>query len=63
MHEAGLHVGSTGCIATVDFSKREVIAANVGDSRAMLIRDGKALRLTEESARALTQTQIQRPKA
>lgn len=43
-----LMMGSTGCIAAVDFSKREVIVANIGDSRAMLIRDGLAIPLTED---------------
>jgi serine/threonine protein phosphatase PrpC len=43
-----LLMGSTGCIAAVDFSKREIVAANVGDSRAMLIRDGRAIELTED---------------
>merc|ERR1719181_2722738 len=43
-----LLMGSTGCIAAVDFSKREVVAANVGDSRAMLIREGRAIPLTED---------------
>lgn len=43
-----LLMGSTGCIAAVDFSKREVVAANIGDSRAMLIRNGRCIPLTED---------------
>eukprot|EP00747_Dinoflagellata_sp_TGD_P167692 gnl/TRDRNA2_/TRDRNA2_192574_c0_seq1.p1 gnl/TRDRNA2_/TRDRNA2_192574_c0~~gnl/TRDRNA2_/TRDRNA2_192574_c0_seq1.p1 ORF type:complete len:491 (-),score=80.15 gnl/TRDRNA2_/TRDRNA2_192574_c0_seq1:39-1511(-) len=41
-------VGSTACVAAVDFAHHEVIVANVGDSRAMLIRDGKAIALSED---------------
>mmetsp|Transcript_19618 Transcript_19618/g.45674 ORF Transcript_19618/g.45674 Transcript_19618/m.45674 type:complete len:471 (-) Transcript_19618:149-1561(-) len=40
--------GSTACVAAVDFSRREVIVANVGDSRAMLIRKGKAIPLSDD---------------
>lgn len=43
-----LLMGSTGCIAAVNFSTREVITANIGDSRAMLIRGGIAIPLTED---------------
>merc|ERR1712151_827455 len=40
--------GSTACVTAVDFAAREVHVANVGDSRAMLIRNGKALALSED---------------
>jgi len=40
--------GSTACVAAVDFRTRCVVVANVGDSRALLIRNGKALALTED---------------
>mmetsp|Transcript_104956 Transcript_104956/g.338450 ORF Transcript_104956/g.338450 Transcript_104956/m.338450 type:complete len:461 (-) Transcript_104956:151-1533(-) len=40
--------GSTACVAAVDFESREVLVANVGDSRAMLIRNGKAIALSED---------------
>lgn len=40
--------GSTACVAAVNFDSREVIAANVGDSRALLIRNGKAIPLTKD---------------
>eukprot|EP00933_Yihiella_yeosuensis_P019704 TRINITY_DN1591_c0_g1_i7.p1 TRINITY_DN1591_c0_g1~~TRINITY_DN1591_c0_g1_i7.p1 ORF type:complete len:465 (-),score=71.55 TRINITY_DN1591_c0_g1_i7:389-1783(-) len=40
--------GSTAVVAAVDFLSREVIVANVGDSRAILIREGKAISLTED---------------
>lgn len=43
-----LLMGSTGVVAAVDFANREVITANIGDSRAMLIRNGKAIPLTED---------------
>lgn len=43
-----LLMGSTGVIAAVDFTNREVITANIGDSRAMLIRNGKAIAMTED---------------
>lgn len=41
-------VGSTACVAVVDFARREVLVANIGDSRAMLIRNGKAIALSED---------------
>mmetsp|Transcript_125571 Transcript_125571/g.250519 ORF Transcript_125571/g.250519 Transcript_125571/m.250519 type:complete len:429 (+) Transcript_125571:99-1385(+) len=40
--------GSTACVAAVDFRTREVVVANVGDSRTLLIRNGKALALSED---------------
>ncbi|CAE7666647.1 ppm-1.G, partial [Symbiodinium pilosum] len=40
--------GSTCVTAAVDFVGREVIVGNVGDSRALLIRDGKAIALSED---------------
>lgn len=40
--------GSTACVAAVDFRNRVVVVANVGDSRALLIRNGKALPLSED---------------
>lgn len=40
--------GSTACVAAVDFSRSEVHVANIGDSRALLIRDGKAIALSED---------------
>lgn len=43
-----VHVGSTACVAAVDFSKQEIVVANVGDSRAILIRDGKDIALSED---------------
>jgi len=41
-------VGSTACVAAVDFATREVIVANVGDSRAMLVKNGKCQALSED---------------
>lgn len=35
-------------VAVVDFENREVHVANVGDSRAMLIRNGKAIPLSDD---------------
>ncbi|CAE8689731.1 unnamed protein product [Polarella glacialis] len=40
--------GSTAVCAAVDFVSREVVVANIGDSRALLIRDGKAVALSED---------------
>jgi len=40
--------GSTACVAIVDFKTREVLVANVGDSRAMFVRKGKAMPLSED---------------
>lgn len=40
--------GSTACVAAVDFASREVLVANIGDSRAVLIRGGKAVGLSED---------------
>mmetsp|Transcript_34584 Transcript_34584/g.99285 ORF Transcript_34584/g.99285 Transcript_34584/m.99285 type:complete len:453 (-) Transcript_34584:68-1426(-) len=40
--------GSTACAAAVDFRSREVLVANVGDSRAMLVRGGKAIALSDD---------------
>mmetsp|Transcript_65778 Transcript_65778/g.153923 ORF Transcript_65778/g.153923 Transcript_65778/m.153923 type:complete len:480 (+) Transcript_65778:58-1497(+) len=40
--------GSTCVTAAVDLVGREVIVGNVGDSRALLIRDGKAIALSED---------------
>eukprot|EP00927_Polykrikos_kofoidii_P012746 TRINITY_DN1551_c0_g3_i1.p1 TRINITY_DN1551_c0_g3~~TRINITY_DN1551_c0_g3_i1.p1 ORF type:complete len:468 (-),score=76.58 TRINITY_DN1551_c0_g3_i1:44-1447(-) len=41
-------VGSTACVAVVDFTAREVVVANIGDSRTLLIRNGKAIPLSED---------------
>lgn len=41
-------IGCTACVAAVDFARREVVVANIGDSRAMLVRDGKACPLSED---------------
>lgn len=41
-------VGTTACVAAVDFAKQEIVVANVGDSRAILIRGGKAIALSED---------------
>lgn len=41
-------MGSTCVVAAVDFVAREVVVANVGDSRAMLIQKGKAVPLSED---------------
>lgn len=41
-------VGSTACLVAVDFVRREVLCASIGDSRAMLIRNGKAIALSED---------------
>lgn len=41
-------VGSTCCVAAVDFVRREVHVANIGDSRALLIRGGKVLALSDD---------------
>ena len=35
-------VGSTCVAAVVDLQKQLLVVANIGDSRAMLLRDGKA---------------------
>eukprot|EP00930_Biecheleria_cincta_P010900 TRINITY_DN11328_c0_g1_i1.p1 TRINITY_DN11328_c0_g1~~TRINITY_DN11328_c0_g1_i1.p1 ORF type:complete len:436 (-),score=74.17 TRINITY_DN11328_c0_g1_i1:17-1267(-) len=40
--------GSTAVVAAVDFVSREVIVANIGDSRALLIRHGKAIALSTD---------------
>lgn len=40
--------GSTACVAAVDFESREVLVANIGDSRAVLVRNGKAVALSED---------------
>lgn len=40
--------GSTACVVVVDFVNRDVVVANVGDSRAMLVRNGKALHLSDD---------------
>jgi len=40
--------GSTCVVAALDLLRREVVVANVGDSRALLIRDGKAIALSED---------------
>mmetsp|Transcript_13766 Transcript_13766/g.25811 ORF Transcript_13766/g.25811 Transcript_13766/m.25811 type:complete len:466 (-) Transcript_13766:169-1566(-) len=40
--------GSTCVTAAVDFVGREVVVGNIGDSRALLIRDGKAIALSED---------------
>jgi len=40
--------GSTACLAAVDFTTREVIVSNIGDSRALLVRNGKAIELSED---------------
>lgn len=42
------HEGSTACVAAVDFSKQEIVTANIGDSRGILIRDGKAINLSTD---------------
>jgi len=41
-------IGSTACVAAVDLRRREVVCANVGDSRAFIIRKGKALALSDD---------------
>lgn len=43
-----LLMGSTSVAVGVDFARREVVAANIGDSRAMLIRNGEPVKLTED---------------
>eukprot|EP00928_Gymnodinium_smaydae_P066734 TRINITY_DN496_c0_g1_i1.p1 TRINITY_DN496_c0_g1~~TRINITY_DN496_c0_g1_i1.p1 ORF type:complete len:462 (-),score=109.48 TRINITY_DN496_c0_g1_i1:222-1607(-) len=43
-----LFCGSTACVAGVDFSNRQVVVSNVGDSRAMLVKKGKAVALSED---------------
>jgi len=40
--------GSTACVAAVDLVRREVVVANIGDSRAILIRNGKAIALSQD---------------
>ncbi|CAK9069351.1 Probable protein phosphatase 2C 6 (PP2C 6) [Durusdinium trenchii] len=40
--------GSTCVVAGIDFLRRELVVANIGDSRALLIRDGKAIALSED---------------
>lgn len=40
------HEGSTACVAAVDFARQEIVVANLGDSRGILIRDGKAIDLS-----------------
>jgi len=40
--------GSTCVACAVDLIHREVVVANIGDSRALLIRDGKAVALSED---------------
>jgi len=40
--------GSTAVVAAVDFVSNEVVVANIGDSRALLIRDGKAIALSDD---------------
>jgi len=42
------HEGSTACVVAVNFATQEVVAANVGDSRGLLIRNGKAIALSED---------------
>jgi len=42
------HEGSTACIAAVDFARQEIVTANIGDSRGILIRNGKAIALSED---------------
>lgn len=42
------HEGSTACVAAVDFARKEIITANIGDSRGILIRNGKAIALSED---------------
>eukprot|EP00401_Gymnodinium_catenatum_P050606 CAMPEP_0117490568 /NCGR_PEP_ID=MMETSP0784-20121206/17617_1 /TAXON_ID=39447 /ORGANISM="" /LENGTH=395 /DNA_ID=CAMNT_0005285329 /DNA_START=258 /DNA_END=1445 /DNA_ORIENTATION=- len=40
--------GSTACVVAVSFTRREVFVANLGDSRAILIRNGKAIALSTD---------------
>jgi len=40
------HEGSTACVVGVDFARQELVCANIGDSRGLLIRDGKAIALS-----------------
>jgi len=42
------HTGCTAIVVGVDFKSRHVMAANIGDSRAMLVRKGKCLPLSED---------------
>lgn len=41
-------MGSTACVVALDVAKREVVCANVGDSRAFVIKNGKAVALSED---------------
>lgn len=41
-------VGSTACLAAVDVARREVVCASAGDSRAFLIKKGKAVDLSDD---------------
>mmetsp|Transcript_41669 Transcript_41669/g.90025 ORF Transcript_41669/g.90025 Transcript_41669/m.90025 type:complete len:567 (-) Transcript_41669:218-1918(-) len=40
--------GSTACVVAIDFVTREVICSNIGDSRAMIIRNGRAMALSDD---------------
>mmetsp|Transcript_19463 Transcript_19463/g.54853 ORF Transcript_19463/g.54853 Transcript_19463/m.54853 type:complete len:422 (+) Transcript_19463:48-1313(+) len=40
--------GSTACVAAVDLVNREVLVSNIGDSRAILIQNGRAVALSED---------------
>jgi len=41
-------MGCTACVVGLDHARREVVCANVGDSRAFLIKKGKAIALSED---------------
>lgn len=41
-------VGSTACVVGIDFKTMEVVCANIGDSRAILCKNGKAHALSDD---------------